>query len=114
MANKIIGSKYVRKEAGNIFTIQKVFDGIPINRQFCIGSHRIDLYFPEHKLAIECSEYNHEDRDTSYKINRQKFVDDQLNCKFVHSNPDAEDFMTERILNRIFQFIHPNTLKSNI
>lgn len=98
MANKIIGQKCVHKEAGNIYTIRKVFDGIPI------GSHRIDLYFSEHKLAIECSEYNHEDRDTSY---RQKFIDDQLYCKFIHSNPDAKEFMIERILRRIFQFIHP-------
>ena len=61
MGIKIIGHKYICKEAGTIYTIQKVFDGISMKRQF-IGPYRIDLYFPEHKLAIECVEHDHRDR----------------------------------------------------
>ena len=61
MGIKIIGHKYIRKEAGTIYTIQKVFDGISMKRQF-VRPYRIDLYFPEHKLAIECVKHDHRDR----------------------------------------------------
>ena len=62
MGIKVIGHKNVRKEAGTIYTIQKVFEGISMKRQFSIGSHRIELYFPEHKLATECDEHDHKNR----------------------------------------------------
>ena len=103
MGIKIIGHKYVRKEPGTIFTIQKVFEGISMKRQFSVGSYRINLYFPEHKLAIECDEYDHKDRDIDYEIRRQKFIEGQLNSKFIRYNPNAEDFMIESVLNKIFQ-----------
>ena len=48
---KIIGYQYVCKGTSTIYTIQKIFEGIPVNRQISIGSHRIDLCFSEHKLA---------------------------------------------------------------
>ena len=53
MGIRIIGHKYVRKEVGTIYTIQKAFEGMSMKRQFGIGSYRIELYFPENKLAIE-------------------------------------------------------------
>ena len=68
MGIKIIGHKYVHKEAGTIYTIQKVFEEIAMKWQFSIGSYRINLYFPEHKLAIECDEHDHKDRDINYEI----------------------------------------------
>ena len=107
MGIKIIGhNKYVRKEAGTIYTIQKVFEGKSMKWQFSIGSYRIDLYFPEHKLAIECDDRDRKDRDINYEIRRQKFIEDQLNYKFIRYNPDAKDFMIESVLNKIFQYIY--------
>ena len=44
---KIIEYKYDHKEAGTIYTIEKVFEGISTKRQFSIGSYRINLYFSE-------------------------------------------------------------------
>ena len=106
MGMKIIGHKYIRKEAGTIYTIQKVFEGISMKRQFSIGFFRIDLYFPEHKLASECDEHHHKDRDINYEIRRQKFIEDQLNCKFIRYNPNGKDFTIESVLNKIFQYIY--------
>ena len=76
MGIKIIGYKYVRKEAGTIYTIQKFFEGMSMKREFSIGSYRIDLYFPEHKLPIECDEHGHKDRDINFEIRQQKFIED--------------------------------------
>ena len=106
MGIKIIGYKYVRKEASTIDTIQKDFEGISMKQQFSIEPYRIDLYFREHKLAIECDEHDHKDRDINYEIRRQKFIEDQLSCRFIRYNPDAKDFMTESVLNKIFQYIY--------
>ena len=96
MGIKIIEYKYVHKEVSTIYTIQKVFEGISMKRQFSIGSYRIDIYFPEHKLATECDEHDHKDRDLNHDIRRQTFIEDQLNCKFIRYNPDAKDFTIER------------------
>ena len=106
MGIKIIGHKHIRKEAGTIYTIQKVFEGISMKQQFRIESNRIDIYFPEHKLAIECDEHDHKDRDIDYETRRQKFIEDQLNCKFIRYNSDAKDFTIESVLNKIFQYIY--------
>ena len=103
---KIIGHKYVCKKAETIYTIQKVFEGISMKWHFSIGSYRIDLYFPENKLATECDEHDHKDRDINYEIRRQKFIEDQLNCKFIFYNHDAKDFTIESVLNKIFQYIY--------
>ena len=105
MGIKIIGYKYVRKEAGAIHTIQKVFEGISMKRQFSTGLYRIDFYFPCHKLAIEREEHDHKDRDVEYETRRQNFIEDQLNYKFIRYNPDAKDFTIERVLNKIFQYL---------
>ena len=106
MGIKIIRHKYVRKEGGTIYTIQNVSEEISMKRQFSIESYRIDLYFLEHKLASECDEHDHKDRDISYEIRRQKFIENQLNCKFIRYNPDPKDFMIQSILNKICQYIY--------
>ena len=100
MGIEIIGHKYVRKAAGIIYTIQKAFEGISMKRKFSIGSYRIDLYLPEHRLAIECDEHDHKDRNINHKIKRK------LNCKFIRYNLDPKDFTTESVLNKIFQYIY--------
>ena len=102
MGTKIIEYKYVRKEAGTICTIQKVFQGISMKQQFSIGSYRIDLYFPEHKLTTKCNEHDYKDRDIDYEISRPAFMEDQLSCKFIRHNPDAKDFTIEKLLKRFF------------
>ena len=36
--------------------------------QSSIGSYRINLYFPKLKLAIECNEHDHKDRDINHEL----------------------------------------------
>ena len=77
-----------------------------LKRQFSIGSYRINLYFPEHKLATECDEHNHKDRDMNYEIRKQKFIEDQLNCKCLRYYPNVKDFTIKSVLTNIFQYIY--------
>ena len=60
--------------------------------QFAVGKYWIDLYFPRYKLAIECDEFGHRDRDIGYEVERQKHIGKLLNCTFVRFNTDAKDF----------------------
>ena len=77
-----------------------------MKQQFSIGSYRIELYLIEHKLAIECDEHDHKDRDINYEVKRQKFIEDQINCKFICCNPDAKYFTIKSVLNKIFKYIY--------
>ena len=40
--------------------------------QYNVLGYRIDLYFPDNKLAIEIDENGHSDRSISYEIKRTR------------------------------------------
>ena len=48
--------------------VQEAFKGEEMIEQYHVDGYRIDLYFPEYKLAIECDEFGHRDRDLEYEI----------------------------------------------
>ena len=51
---------------------------------------RIDLYFPEHRVAIKFDEFNHADRikDTE----REEEIKEYLKCKFIRIDPDRDNY----------------------
>ena len=80
----------------------QTFKGEEMILHLSVGKYRIDQYFPKHKLAIECDEFDHRDRDIEYEIRRQKFIEDQLNYKFIRYNPVAEDFYVLENVSKVF------------
>ena len=70
--------------------------------QYNVDGYRIDLYLPEHKLALECDELGHRERDIEYEVKHQKHIEEKLGCKFIRYNPDAEDFNLFKVINGIF------------
>ena len=55
--------------------IENSFKGIiDCKRQFIIDKYRVDLYFINYKLIIECDENNHEDRDPIKEKVREKHL----------------------------------------
>ena len=58
--------------------------------QFVVGDYRIDLYFPDERIAIECDEDNH----IRYKNDpeREAFIIQILHCSFLRFNPDEPGF----------------------
>ena len=66
--------KFLSKEQETISIIMQVFKGIKMIDQYTVGHYRIDLYFPEHKIAVECDELGHKDRDIDYEVKRQKLI----------------------------------------
>ena len=79
------------KEQDALSQVMQAFNGKEMIHQFGAGKYRIDLYFPKYKLAIECDEFDHCDRDIGYEIGRQKRIEKLLNCTFVRFKPDAKD-----------------------
>ena len=77
-------------------------------------SDRIDLYFYDHKLAIELDENGHSDRNIDYEIKQQKTIEQELGCKFIRTDPDKEDFDIFRTINEIFRSIKQSTKKTLI
>ena len=92
-----------RKEQDSIHAILKTFKGENMLTQYSVGTYRIDLYFPDYKLAIECDEYDHSDRDQEYEQTRQHYIEDKLGCKFIRYNPDSKNYNIFNVLNKIYK-----------
>ena len=69
-------------------------------RQYSIGKYRIDLYFIDYKLAIECDENNHEDRDPVYEKEREDYIK-SLGNTIIRFNPNEEGFDLSNVLREI-------------
>ena len=75
--------------------------------QFAIGSHRIDLYIPKFKIAIECDEFDHVQYNRIEDENRQRFVTDQLTCTWVRFDPYNENFCVFNVIRDILKLAMP-------
>ena len=92
-------------EASTLKIIQEAFDGENMITQYQVSGFRIDLYFTKYKIAVECDEHNHSDRDPEYEVNRENTLKSELNCKFVRYNPNAIDFNIGKVINQIYKII---------
>lgn len=71
-----------------------------ISTQYSINNYRIDLYFIDYKLAIECDEHNHVDRNKEYEKIRE-----ELNCTFIKFNPHEKCFNIGNVISKILKHI---------
>ena len=72
-------------------SIKDAFEAEDMQTQYTVIGYRIDLYFHKYNLAIEVDELGHNDRNITYKIQRQQALERELNCVFIRINPDAVD-----------------------
>ena len=56
-------------------SIKDAFEGENIRTKYSVIGYRTDLYFHEHKLAIEVDELGHADRNLSNETGRQKALE---------------------------------------
>jgi len=92
----------LQKEQEYIGNIILTFIHLDIKTQYKVGKYRIDLYFVDAKLAIECDELGHTNRDADYEQTREMYITEKLQCTFIRFNPDAKDFCIFTIINQIF------------
>jgi len=89
------------KEASCLNIICKSFENFSQKLQYQVNKYRIDLYFPEYKLAIEVDELNHENRNTLYENERQTYLEKNLGCEFIRFNPDEKNFNIGNVIKKI-------------
>jgi len=71
-----------------------------VKRQHTIGKYRVDLYFIDYKLVIECDENNHIDRDINDERIREEYIM-SLGNKIIRYNPNEPNFDLSNVLNKI-------------
>ena len=71
-----------------------------MKRQFIIGEYRVDLYFIDYKLVVECDEFNHDDRDQIKESIREEYIL-SLGNKIIRYNPNETKFDLSNVLREI-------------
>ena len=102
------------KEQAVLKSIKDAFKREDMQTQYSALGYRFDLYFYKYKLAIEVDELGHADRNLSDEIERQKALEKELDCVFIRTNPDEENFNISRKINKINKHIKKSTKKSLI
>ena len=98
--------KAVYPEMATMAQIMKAFKGCQMQQQFSVGQYRIDLYFLDHKIAVECDEFGHRDRNDREEALRQQFITFQLGCEWVRFDPHATSFCIFEVINTIFTLVN--------
>ncbi len=104
----ILNDKIITKEQRELDKIYKVFKNEKMCFQYKIGKYKIDLYFKEYRLAIECDENDHNDRDEYYEKTREEYIKNKLKCKFIRFNPDDKDYDIFNLIGKIYKYIKNN------
>jgi very-short-patch-repair endonuclease len=98
-------------ELASIDRIRTAFSCIKSFHQFKCGPYRIDLYFPDYKLAVECDEKDHRYKKQAIADNeRQMYIEAKLGCSFIRYDPDERGFDIFKVIGQIFS--HFETMRS--
>lgn len=73
-------------------------------RQYVIGTYKVDLYFNDYNLVVECDENNHKDRDKNKELERQEFII-STGKTIIRYDPNNKDFDLSFVLREIHKFI---------
>ena len=99
-------------EKTTLDSIERAFEGEHIQTHYRVLGYEIDIYFYDYKLAAEIDEKDHQDRDISREIERQKALEKELGCKFIRINPEKENFNIFKAQNEIFRHIKESNKES--
>ncbi|MEI2580531.1 endonuclease domain-containing protein [Scytonema sp. PRP1] len=95
-------------ETQTLSIIQKSFAHLKPIPQFLVNGYRIDLYFPEERVAVECDELHH-NMTGIYDEERQDAIIKALGCKFIRFKPHSPNFNLGDVIYRlIVEFYHRN------
>ena len=95
------------------FIANSFCDILDVNQQQKIDKYKVDLYFPEYNLAIECDENNHDDRDVVYEKTREDYIL-SLGNTIIRFNPNDKKFDLSLVLREINKIILKKEVKSNL
>ena len=100
--------KFLVPEQAMLCPIQKAFQGYSMISQYYVSPYLIDLYFPDHCVAVECDEEScHRGARLSDDIEREQYLRGKLDCTFIRFRPQLADFDVFELINTIMLAIHP-------
>lgn len=88
-------------EQESMHHIMGSFKNDKYERQYPVGKYRIDLYFIDYKIAIECDEFGHRDYSEEEEKIRTEFITKKLACTWIRFNPNDKNFDISTIINQI-------------
>lgn len=89
----------------NLSMITNIFKTDDIRPEYPIGAYRLDLFFPDYKIIVECDEHGHNDRDPIDERKREEFINTELNISmdnWIRFNPHATDFDISNVIGKIY------------
>lgn len=112
---ELMGIQSIRKwfpsiENDIMLNIINAFKCENIKRQYICDKYRIDLYFIDYKIALECDELQHNvQKNIQTDSKREEVIKNKLNCEFIRFKPFESDFnifeLIGKIHNRIVECI---------
>ena len=104
---------YLAKEQSVLKPIMDVFEEENMQIQYSVLGYKIDLYFHDHKLAVEIDEKGDKDSNINDEIQKQKALEKELGCEFIRINPDKENVNISKVINEINRHIKKSTKEIN-
>lgn len=102
----ILDVKAVSTETYTISCIKDAFPGETMIEQHRVGQYMIDLYFPKHRIAIECDEDFHStSHNPTQDYVRQQFINVTLGCTFIRYTPNKLGFSIFTVIGEIYSTI---------
>ena len=97
------------KEESVTAIIMKSFPGVKIIEQYSVLGKRIDLYLPDHQLAIEFDKKGH--MEEKKEKERENKIEKELGCKTIRINADSEKFNIHAEIGKIYNHISESNKK---
>ena len=93
-------------EVDTIKCIMETFKREKMETQYVVLTYKIDLYFIDYNLAIECNEDRHNlKRYLKNNEIREDKIKNALNCVFIKYNPYEKNFNIFKLINQIYAYI---------
>lgn len=96
----------ITKEQITIGQIKKAFKNVRALQQYRVAQYRVDLYFPDYRIAVECDEGGHRSYTREEEVKRQKYIEENLDCIFVRYNPDDPAFNIGDVIHQIIALVY--------
>ena len=105
---KVNNCAFLNIELDTIRLIMKAFKNEIMITQYKFLNYRVDLYFPDYKIIIECDENQHKKiiNKKNDKIREDEIIEHtNQNCIFIRYSPFDKNFCIFDVINKIYSQI---------
>ena len=108
-----VATKYTHKEQEIVQHLRVFLEELRVASEYqkTVGRYRVDLYLPDHRMALEIDEFGHRHRDQAYEQCREDYIRRALGCDFLRVDPDALDFNAFKLCGQVAARILGSTTK---